>query len=324
MADTSARMLRLLSLLQTRREWSGGELAERLGVSPRTVRRDIERLRDLGYPVDAERGTAGYRLAAGKAMPPLLLDDEEAVAAVISLRTAAASVVGVGEAALRALAKLEQVLPARLRQSVSALQTATVRAGEEPGPQVAAGTLTLVADACRRRERLRFDYAAHGGERTRRDVEPHKLVSWGKRWYLVAWDTAAGDWRLFRVDRMEPKTPVGPGFAERTPPFDDVGAYVDDRLSSQAWAYRAVVRLEEPASAVVDRIWPGMGVLEPAGEGACLLRVGAETPWDLAWMVTSVNADFRVVEGPPELDGVLRGFGERCLGAIRGDGESTG
>ncbi|GAA3305713.1 hypothetical protein GCM10020219_000730 [Nonomuraea dietziae] len=210
MLETSARLLRLLSLLQTHRDWSGGELAERLGVTSRTVRRDVERLRELGYPVHATQGSAGYRLGAGAALPPLLLDDEEAVAVAVGLRSAAGgSVAGIEETSLRALTKLEQVLPSRLRHRVNTLHTATVRVGAT-GPAVSPDTLMTIADACRRHEGLRFDYASPRGGVTTRSVEPHSLVSFGRHWYLVAWDTDRDDWRTFRVDRLTPPHPVRP------------------------------------------------------------------------------------------------------------------
>lgn len=219
MLASSARLLRLLSLLQTHRVWSGADLAERLGVTVRTVRRDVDRLRALGYPVHARQGTAGYRLGAGATLPPLILDDDEAVAVAVGLRTATAgSVAGIEETSLRALAKLEHVLPSRLRHRVRTLQEATLRAGNAPGPQVSADSLMTIADACRRSERLRLDYTTPRGEHSRRTVEPHRLISFGRQWYLVAWDTDREDWRTFRVDRLSPPTPTGPRFAPRDPP----------------------------------------------------------------------------------------------------------
>ncbi len=202
--DTPARLLNLLSLLQTPREWPGSELAERLAVSPRTIRRDIDRLRDLGYPVEATLGaTGGYRLVAGAAMPPLLLDDEEAVAIAVGLRAGAGHAIeGVEEASVRALAKLEQVLPARLRHRVSTLQNATIPLTRGDGATVAPSTLTALAGAVTARERLRFGYRAGDGAETKRLVEPDRLVSTGHRWYLVAYDLGREDWRTFRVDRV--------------------------------------------------------------------------------------------------------------------------
>ena len=210
MWETSARLLKLLSLLQARRDWPGADLAARLEVTERTVRRDIGRLRDLGYPVHASRGTdGGYRLGAGAAMPPLLLDDDEAVAVAVGLRTAARSpVTGIEETSVRALAKLENVLPSRLRRRVSAVADYTVPVPpDSPPPPVDPAVLTTLASACRDHERLRLDYRAHDGTSTVRSVEPHRLVSWGQKWYLLGWDTGRGDWRTFRVDRIRAAHP---------------------------------------------------------------------------------------------------------------------
>src|SRR5215211_9032365 len=216
---TASRLLELLSLLQARRDWSGADLADRLEVSGRTVRRDIERLRALGYPVDALPGPAGgYRLRAGAAMPPLLLDDDEAIAIAVGLRTAArASVTGIEETSVRALVKLEQVLPSHLRRRVRALQTATMTlpAG---GPTVDPQSLTVIAAACRDSERLRFAYRGRDGASSRREVEPHSLVNLGRRWYLVAWDRGREDWRSFRVDRLTGPAVTGVRFTARELP----------------------------------------------------------------------------------------------------------
>jgi predicted DNA-binding transcriptional regulator YafY len=316
MLETSARLLRLLSLLQTYRDWSGADLAARLGVTARTVRRDVERLRELGYPVHATQGTAGYRLGAGASLPPLLLDDDEAVAVTVSLRTAAGTVTGLEETSLRALAKLEQVLPSRLRHRVRTLQQATVRAGAAPAPRVSADTLMAVADACRRHERLRFGYVGHAGGSSVRTVEPHSLVSWGRHWYLVAWDNDRDDWRTFRVDRLTPRVPTGPRFTPREPPDGDVATYLSHQLSTRTWPYRATVLLHEPAEAVADRVWPGMGVLEAVDADSCRLHVGAESPWALTWMITSVDADFAVESAPPELLESLRTQATRLTNAV--------
>src|SRR5512141_2586239 len=211
---TSSRMLQLLSLLQTHRHWPGTELAGRLEVSERTLRRDVERLRDLGYPVHAVRGVAGgYQLRAGAAMPPLLLDDEEAVAIVVGLRAAASGMVdGIEDTSVRALGKLVQVMPPRLRRRVDALQSHTVPAvfgSLTSGPTIDADVLTTLAQACRDDERLTFGYRNRGGDATDRTVEPHRLVSVGRRWYLVAWDLTRHDWRSFRLDRMGEATMTG-------------------------------------------------------------------------------------------------------------------
>jgi predicted DNA-binding transcriptional regulator YafY len=317
MVDTSARLLRLLSLLQTRRDWSGAELADRLGVAVRTVRRDVGRLRGLGYPVHATQGSAGYRLEAGASLPPLLLDDEEAVAVAVGLRTAAGgSVAGIEEASLRALAKLEQVLPSRLRHRVATLNAATVRVGGA-GPAVSPEALMAIAEACRRSERLRFDYTGARGGAAVRCVEPHRLVSFGRHWYLVAWDTDRDGWRTFRVDRLVPRTPTGPRFAPRDPPDGDVAAYLARRLSWRTWPWQASVLLHVPAEAAAERVWPGMGVLEAVDGCSCLLHVGAETPSDLVWMITSVGVGFTLTDGPAELAEALREHAGRCLRAVQ-------
>ncbi|MFJ1568132.1 helix-turn-helix transcriptional regulator [Streptomyces erythrochromogenes] len=222
MTDTPARLLSLLSLLQTPREWPGSELAERLRVSSRTIRRDIERLRDLGYPVEATLGAeGGYRLVAGAAMPPLLLDDEEAVAIAVGLRAGAGHAIeGVEEASVRALAKLEQVLPSRLRHRVGTLQSATIALTRGDGASVDPRTLTTMASAVAGPERLRFAYRARDGAESRRLVEPYRLVSTGSRWYLVAYDMEREDWRTFRVDRVAEAFATGARFAPRELPMD--------------------------------------------------------------------------------------------------------
>ncbi|MEH0638282.1 YafY family protein [Streptomyces bottropensis] len=313
MQDTSARMLRLLSLLQTRRAWPGSELAERLGVSGRTVRNDIDRLRELGYPVDATRGAAGgYRLGAGATMPPLLLDDEEAVAVTIALRTATQGAVpGTEETAVRALTKLEQVLPSRLRRRVRALQTFTVAVpADRPAPAVSADVLTTLVSACRDRERLRFDYLDHAGSPTRRLVEPYRAVNWGRRWYLVAWDVEREDWRTFRVDRMRPRTPTGPRFTPREPPGGDITAYVSLRVSSAAWRHHARVTVHAPATAVIERINPAVGTVQPLDADTCVLTTGADTVQTLAAHLGMLDFDFDVTE-PVELVDHLRRLADR-------------
>jgi len=297
MLETSARLLRLLSLLQSRRDWTGPALAERLGVTTRTVRNDVERLRNLGYPVDATPGVrGGYQLGAGAALPPLLLDDEEAVAVAVGLRTAN-TVTGIEETAVRALAKLEQVLPSRLRHRVNALQTTTVQV---PGqqPRVSASVLTTLASVCRDHERLRFDYESHGGSESRRTVEPHRLAHARGRWYLVAFDLDKNDWRTFRVDRMTPKIPTGPRFTPREPPAD-VATYVARGLGTATWRYRATVLVHAPADELVPRLPPGVDVVEVTDEG-CVVAVGSDTPQMLAVYIGMMDADFEVTE-PPEL-----------------------
>jgi predicted DNA-binding transcriptional regulator YafY len=317
MLETSARLLRLLSLLQLPREWTGVELAERLGVSGRTVRTDVQRLRSLGYPVTATRGNVGgYRLGAGAALPPLLLDDDEAVAVTVGLRTATGdAIAGIEEASLRALAKLEQVLPSRLRRRVNTLQTFTVPVPrDDVGPSVDTAILTTLSAVCRDRERLRFDYADHSGAASVRTVEPYRLVSWGRRWYLFAWDVERDDWRTFRVDRMRPRVPTGPRFPPRDLP-DDVAAYVSSRVSAAAWRYRARVTVHAPADVVADRISPAVGTVERIDEHTCVLHTGADTVETLAVYIGLIGEDFDVNE-PPELVAYLHRLADRYARAV--------
>jgi predicted DNA-binding transcriptional regulator YafY len=312
MLETSARLLRLLSLLQARREWTGPELAGRLAVSTRTVRNDVERLRSLGYPVHATRGpVGGYRLGAGATLPPLILDDEEAVAVTIGLRTAAGgSITGVEETSLRALAKLEQVLPSRLRRKVNALQTFTTPVPpDHPGPRVSAETLAVIAAACRDQEQLRFDYSSHDGRPSQRRVEPYRLVTWGRRWYLVAFDTDRADWRTFRADRITPRPPAGPRFSPRELPGDVID-HVKRGVSSAAWRYRARITVHAPAGQITHRINPAVGTVEHVDENTCILDTGADTIETLAVYLGLLGADFTVT-GPPELAAYIRMLSRR-------------
>jgi len=308
--DTSERLLKLLSLLQARPDWTGQELAERLGVTGRTVRNDVERLRRLGYPVQASPGVGGgYRLGAGAALPPLLLDDEEAVAVAVGLRTAAGgAVAGIEETSLRALAKLEQVLPSRLRHRVGALHSA-MAAVPGAGPAVDPGVLTAIATAVRDRERLRFDYRHHDGSDSVRDVEPHRMVSWGRRWYLVAWDVGREDWRTFRVDRVRPRLPTGPRFTSRKVPGGDVAAYVEKTVGQATWRYRARLLLHAPAAALAGRLPPAVE-LEPVDDRTCLATVGSDDPYLLALFVGLLDVDFEIVDAP-ELATQLRKLARR-------------
>ncbi|TGA96876.1 YafY family protein [Streptomyces sp. MZ04] len=305
MLETSARLLRLLSLLQAHRDWSGADLADRLGVTPRTVRRDVDRLRELGYPVNASPGTGGgYQLGAGAQLPPLLLDDDEAVAVAVGLRTAAGQgVEGIGESSVRALSKLEQVLPGRLRRRVGALNSFTVPMLRTPRQQaVDPAVLTELAGVCRDSERLRFDYRDHGGSSSRRTVEPHRLVCTERRWYLVAWDVDRDDWRTFRADRIEPRAPHGPRFTPRTPPADDLAAYVSKGVSTRAYAAQAVIRLLVPLETAAGRITPSDGTLEAETERSCLLRTGALSLDVMVIHVLLMGFEFEVVE-PADLTG---------------------
>ncbi|MEV0412183.1 YafY family protein [Streptomyces sp. NPDC050448] len=308
MLETSARLLRLLSLLQAHREWTGADLAERLGVTPRTVRRDVDRLRELGYPVNASPGTGGgYQLGAGAELPPLLLDDDEAVAVAVGLRTAAGNgVEGIGEASVRALAKLEQVLPGRLRRRVSALNEFTVPMLRGPSrATVDPSVLTELAAACRDSERLRFGYRDHEGSASRRVVEPHRLVCTERRWYLVAWDLDREGWRTFRADRIEPRPPHGPRFTPRPAPAEDLAAYVSRGVAQAAYAARAVLRLKMPAEAAARIVGPSDGALEPLDAESCLLRTGAVNLDVLVIHVMLLGCEFEVLE-PPELTDRIR------------------
>lgn len=318
MLETSARLLRLLSLLQAHREWTGPELSQRLGVSARTVRRDVERLRELGYPVNASPGTGGgYQLGVGAELPPLLLDDDEAVAVAVGLRTAAGQgVAGIGETSVRALAKLEQVLPHRLRRRVGALNAYTVPMLRGAGAAaVDPGVLTELATACRDVETLRFAYVGHGGEESRRVVEPLRLVCSERRWYLVAWDVDREDWRTFRVDRITPKPPHGPRFDARPAPADDLAAYVSRGVSTRAYATEAVVRLLVPLDEARQRISPTAGVLEAEDERSCLLRAGAVSLDVMVWHIASTGFEFEIVE-PAELTDSITAVRDRLSRAL--------
>ncbi|MGW4568164.1 helix-turn-helix transcriptional regulator [Streptomyces sp. NPDC004561] len=311
--DTPARLLQLLSLLQTPREWPGGELADRLGVSRRTVRRDIDRLRELGYPVQATKGSdGGYRLVAGKAMPPLVLDDEEAVAIAVGLRAGAGhAVAGVDEASVRALAKLEQVLPARLRHRVSTLQAATTPLTSGDGASIAPETLTVMASAVAGRERLRFAYRDKEGGESRRLTEPHRLVSTGRRWYLVAYDLDRADWRTFRVDRVSEPFATGVRFAERELPTGSAAEYLRRSIQGQRETYEFEVRFAVPAQQVVTRTPMWREMAEDDTEGGCVVRgaTGDPVEW-LAVRLAMAGYEFTVRE-PAELVERVRELGSR-------------
>jgi predicted DNA-binding transcriptional regulator YafY len=316
MRETSGRLLRLLSLLQARRDWTGAELADRLGVTTRTVRNDVERLRALGYPVDARPGVAGgYRLGAGGALPPLLLDDEEAVAVAVGLRTAASgSVAGIEESSVRALAKLQQVLPVRLRHRVSAFQGYAL-AGPGRGPRADPDVLTLIAGACRDHERLRFDYRTHAGAVSRRLVDPYRLVFERQRWYLVGWDTGRDAWRTFRVDRVEPRPPTGPRFAPRPLPSDrEIAEQVARGAAQATWRYRARVIVHAPAQYVRSRLPVPVEVEAIDGE-RCAFEPGSDHPEMLALYLGLLGADFEIIDSP-ELVDALRGLTARYQRAI--------
>jgi predicted DNA-binding transcriptional regulator YafY len=321
MVQTSARLLALLSLLQVRREWTGQELADRLEVGPRTIRRDVEKLRSLGYPVEAAPGVAGgYRLGAGGELPPLLLDDSEAVAVAVGLRTAAAgSIAGIEETSVRALAKLEQVLPSRLRRRVSALSDAT-STFETEGPRIDADLLATLAAACRDGNRLGFSYVAKDDRATQRDTEPCAVVHSGYRWYLVAFDLDRDDWRTFRLDRIRGRLSLG----ERQPrrrqvPGGDAAAYVKRQVRAERGSEREAepgrIRLELPARQAERRIPARHASVEPEGDRACIVTTrGAWSQSFLVWMAL-LDEPMQVL-GPPELADAVQGIRERLGKAV--------
>ncbi|MDT0609192.1 helix-turn-helix transcriptional regulator [Streptomyces lancefieldiae] len=311
MQKTSARLLSLLSLLQARRDWPGALLAERLAISPRTLRRDIDRLRELGYPVVAFKGPdGGYRLDAGTQLPPLLFDDEQAVALAVALRTATTTGAGIEDGAARALTTLRQVMPTRLRHRIDALQvTAVERSAPRPQSQADSGVLMALSAAVHAREVLRFDYAspraAQAGDDAEvppRRVQPHHLVTHGGRWYLVAWDLDRDDWRVFRADRITPRTPTGPRFTPRELPGEDVAAFVTGRFRgsghSPDWPCLGEVVLRLPASAVLPHA--PAGTVEELGPDRCRLTLGSWSWPALAAAVGVFDSDIEVI-GPPAL-----------------------
>ena len=300
--STSARMLSLLSLLQTHRFWPGVELADRLEVSARTLRRDVERLRDLGYVVEASRGVAGgYQLRAGGQLPPLLLEDDEAVAIAVGLRSAtAASVGGLEDNAVEALTKVLGLMPPRLRRRMDAVATQTDAPSPwAGGPSVDAQVLTTLAQACRDSEPIRFGYTARGAEATDRHVEPHRLVTLGRRWYLVAFDRDRADWRSFRLDRVADPRTTGHHFRPRKIPGGDALGFVQSGIRRMPQRYAVRVRIEAPAERVRRAVWH-YGEVEETGPESCVLVMNVDS---LEWPVmvlAQVEAPFEV-ESPEEL-----------------------
>jgi predicted DNA-binding transcriptional regulator YafY len=325
MTDPTSRVLELLGLLQTHRFWSGNELADRLSVSPRTLRRDIDRLRTLGYPVDATPGAAGgYRLAAGAHMPPLLLDDDEAVAIAVGLRSAAgAAVEGIEDTAVRALAKLDHVLPDRLRRRVGAVHATVVpmRPAVTDGPVVEAATLAHLSQACLDGEEVRFEYQRRDGVEGRRLVEPHQLVSTGRRWYLVAWDMRRDDWRTFRVDRLSEARLAGRRFTRRQIPGGDAAAFVARSIGNMPTRYAAELVVDGPPDHVSMATRAISGTVDDLGDGRCRVRMGADSAEWLAFVVAelAVYYDVGVVDAPPEVHAAVARLAAR-LQAIDGDG----
>ena len=316
MLDTSARLLRLLALLQARRSWEGSELASRLTVTERTVRRDIERLRSLGYPVDATSGVAGgYQLGAGARMPPLLLEDDEALAVTVALSTAVGSVVsGIDDAALRALVKLEQVLPTRLRRRVSALKEAITPLGRA-GPVVDAALLATIAGACRDHEQLGFRYAAARTGTHQRQVQPQGLVHAAGRWYLVAWDLDRDDWRTFRVDRIKGNVELGTRFMPRSAPEGGIREYVSRSLAVEPYAEKARVLVHAPLEEVARQVSPAAALLEPIDDNRCLLLAGGSSLAGLALWLLHFGFEFQVLE-PLGLVAEVRALHERIGRAL--------
>jgi predicted DNA-binding transcriptional regulator YafY len=337
--ESSARLLALLGLLQSRTVWTGRELAARLGVSARTVRNDIDRLRRLDYPVDAVRGREGhYQLGVGAKLPPLLLDDEEAVAITVGL-AAATGITGIEETSTRALAKLEAILPHRLRRQVDAVRGA-VSAGPEntgsnvPDPEIEVGLLTAIAAAIRDREEIRFDYRddrpargttpldPRGAPTTRgrapepwRQVQPYRLVSWQRRWYLVGRTMRTDSWSTYRLDWMRLRTPGGPRFTPVELPGGDYTAFVLREVAFAGWSVHARIRVDAPAAEVLARINPAVGVVEAVDDRTCVLATGADSVEIIAVYIGMLGLDFSV-DGPPELVAQLAVVGERYRRAV--------
>ena len=311
MLETSARLLRLLALFQAQRYWSGAELVRRLEVTSRTLRRDVDRLRTLGYPVHSTSGAAGgYQLGAGATLPPLHLDDDEAVAVAVGLRTAASGTVsGIEEASVRALSKLEHVLPSRLRKRVAALHSSILPLAST-GPTVDAGTLATLAGACRDYETLRFGYQSRDGSPSEREVEPHRLVHTGRRWYLAAFDIGRQNWRTFRVDRIQPNITMGSRFAPRDPPDGDFAVYVSRSVGYAPYPHRIRIVLHAPLAKAAERIPSAVGTLEAIDENTCMLQTGAFSLDGLCVYVAFFGFDFQVLE-PPEMIERMRELSER-------------
>jgi predicted DNA-binding transcriptional regulator YafY len=321
MLGTSARLLRLLSLFQGRRYWSGADLASRLEITARTLRRDVDRLRSLGYPVHSTAGKeGGYQLGAGATLPPLLLDDEEAVAVAVGLRTAASgTVTGMEEASVRALLKLEQVLPSRLRRRVNALHSFIVPMANR-APTIDVNLLSTIAGACRDNDGLCFGYCSHDGTSSARTIEPHRLVYTGNRWYLVAWDVTREDWRTFRVDRIDGKPSIGSRFTPRKLPDKNVEAYISRSVSYAQYAHRARVILHVPLETAAAAIPPTTGMLEAIDKKRCMLHIGSQSldslAAHLALHLTLLGFDFEISEPPALADSMCR-LAKRLLRAAK-------
>ncbi|MCF7750710.1 YafY family transcriptional regulator [Bacillus subtilis subsp. subtilis] len=317
MLTASARLLSLLSLLQSRPHWAGNALAERMQVHPRTLRRDIDRLRQLGYPIQASSGVAGgYAFRAGRALPPLLLDDDEALATAVALRTAVTGTVsGIEQTAITALVKLEQVMPPRLRRRLDALRSAILPL-DQSGPVVDAGVLAVLAGACRDQLQLHFDYADRNNQSSQRRVEPQGVVHTDRRWYLVAWCTARADWRTFRIDRITAAPVVGAHFSPRSSPGDgDLRAWVAGALALGQYSEQARVILHAPLAVMRRQIPDSAGQLEEVDAQRCLLRCGASPLGAIVYWLLALDLEFEVL-GPPALQQKLRDAGERVARSL--------
>lgn len=312
---SSTRVLRLLTLLQAKRDWSGEALAEKLEVDVRTVRRDADRLRELGYSIDASSGPGGgYRLAAGSSTPPVLLDDEEAVAVAVALVAAAGSVAKLQDVALRVLAKLEQILPSRLRRRLSALSDVTLSLGNS-AVAVDLEILAALASACRDRVALRFEYSDRSsGDRKMRNVEPMRLVHTGRVWYLAAWDIDRADWRTFRVDRIASTPKPGELFTPREPP-EDLATYVSRSISAKPYRYQAKLRVKGRRDELAERIPPWVGLLEPIDAKNSLLTIGADTPDAVAAFILHAGVEFVLLE-PAELAEPIQKVAARLMRGV--------
>jgi predicted DNA-binding transcriptional regulator YafY len=315
MLKTSARLLRLLWLLQSRRYWSGAELSERVEVDARTIRRDIDRLRELGYVVEASPGLGGgYQLKPGSSLPPVLLDDEEAVTVAVAVRAGASSIGKMEEAAVRLLAKLDQLLPSRLRKRASALHSVTISlARPETAPSI--DVLTQIACACRDRLKLRIHYRDRAANVTSRVVEPLRLAHTGRLWYLVAWDSQRKDWRTFRIDRVQRLTSTGQQFTPRDFP-GDIAAYVSRSIRQVQYRYRMRIKLKGSVEELAERVPSWCGVLEVLDEESSALNTGADSIEALAAQVVLTGADFEILE-PPECVAELREIAARLERATR-------
>lgn len=311
MLPAATRVLRLLSLLQVRREWPGTELADRLAITGRTVRRDVERLRQIGYVIDASSGRGGgYRLGAGTTTPPLLLDDDESVAVAMALGTAASSGAGNDEVALRVLAKLDQLMPRRLHRRLSALPAVTVTIAD-PRAAISLRVLSALAAACRDRIEVRFRYQDGRGTATSRRVEPMRLVHTGYRWYLAAWDLGKNDWRTFRIDRIDRGSPVvtGDGFVPREPP-EDFATFVARAIRTHPSRYQGRFLVPGTAAAIRARVPEWLGMLEPQGETHTLLTIGGDSYDAIVGQLVLTGLEFTLLD-PPEMAPALRAVAAR-------------